>query len=141
MSVRISATDWVEGRRDDGADAVEIARAFTAAGADIIHVSTGQTSPDAKPVYGRMWQTPFSDRIRNELGIRTIAVGNDHRARPGELDHRRRPRRPLRPRPPAPGRPALDAARRGAARLREQRWPWQYRSGKEQLERLLERGR
>ena len=47
-----------------------------AAGADIIHVSTGQTSPDAKPVYGRMWQTPYSDRIRNEALIPTIAVGN-----------------------------------------------------------------
>ena len=75
MSVRISATDWV----DDGVtgdDAVAIARAFAAAGADIIHVSTGQTSIDAKPVYGRMYQTPFSDQMRNEAGMPTIAVGN-----------------------------------------------------------------
>ena len=51
-------------------------RAFIDAGADIIHVSTGQVHPEQKPVYGRMWQTPFSDRIRNELGAKTIAVGN-----------------------------------------------------------------
>jgi anthraniloyl-CoA monooxygenase len=75
MSVRISATDWV----DDGVtpdDAVEIARAFAAAGADLIDVSAGQTSRRAKPVYGRMFQTPFSDKIRNELQIATMAVGN-----------------------------------------------------------------
>ena len=75
MSVRISATDWVEGGIT-GADSVEIARAFRAAGADLIDVSAGQTSRLAKPVYGRMFQTPFSDRIRNEVGIATMAVGN-----------------------------------------------------------------
>lgn len=75
MSVRISATDWAEGGVD-GAEAVEIARAFRAAGADIIDVSAGQTDPAGKPVYGRMFQTPFSDRIRNEAGIPTMAVGN-----------------------------------------------------------------
>ena len=56
-SVRISATDWVDGGVE-GEESIEIARAFHAAGADIIHVSTGQTSPDAKPQYGRMYQTP-----------------------------------------------------------------------------------
>jgi len=71
VSVRISATDWVEGGIT-GAEAVEIARALHAAGADMIHVSTGQTTPDAKPVYGRMFQTPFSDRIRQEAGVPTI---------------------------------------------------------------------
>lgn len=75
MSVRISATDWVDGGVD-GAESVEIARAFSGAGADVIHVSTGETSIDAQPVYGRMYQTPYSDRIRNEAGVRTIAVGN-----------------------------------------------------------------
>jgi anthraniloyl-CoA monooxygenase len=76
MSVRISANDWVglDGITPD--DAVAIARLFHGAGADIIDVSAGQTSPDAKPVYGRMFQTPFSDRIRNETGIKTMAVGN-----------------------------------------------------------------
>ncbi len=75
MSVRISATDWVEGGIT-GSDAVEIARAFDAAGADLIDVSAGQTSRLAQPVYGRMFQTPFSDKIRNELRIATMAVGN-----------------------------------------------------------------
>jgi anthraniloyl-CoA monooxygenase len=75
MSVRISATDWVEGGITPD-DAVEVARAFSAAGADLIDVSAGQTSRAAKPVYGRMFQTPFSDKIRNELGIATMAVGN-----------------------------------------------------------------
>jgi anthraniloyl-CoA monooxygenase len=75
MSVRISATDWVPGGIAPG-DAVEVARAFHGAGADLIDVSAGQTSRQARPVYGRMFQTPFSDRIRNELGIATMAVGN-----------------------------------------------------------------
>jgi anthraniloyl-CoA monooxygenase len=75
MSVRISATDWVEGGIT-GEDAVEIARAFAGEGADIIDVSAGQTSTRAKPIYGRMFQTPFADRIRNEAGIATMAVGN-----------------------------------------------------------------
>ncbi|MFZ0365241.1 MAG: bifunctional salicylyl-CoA 5-hydroxylase/oxidoreductase, partial [Candidatus Cybelea sp.] len=75
MSVRISATDWVDGGVS-GEDSVEIARAFKAAGADLIDVSTGQTSTEAKPVYGRMFQTPYADRIRNEVGIATMAVGN-----------------------------------------------------------------
>jgi anthraniloyl-CoA monooxygenase len=75
MSVRISATDWVDGGIT-GEDAVAIAKAFVAAGADVIDVSAGQTSTRAKPIYGRMFQTPFSDRIRNEAGIATMAVGN-----------------------------------------------------------------
>jgi anthraniloyl-CoA monooxygenase len=75
ISVRISATDWVEGGITPN-DAVEVARAFDAAGADLIDVSAGQTSRQAQPVYGRMFQTPFSDKIRNELRIATMAVGN-----------------------------------------------------------------
>jgi anthraniloyl-CoA monooxygenase len=75
ISVLLSATDWVEGGLD-GADAVEIARAFRLAGTDVIHVSTGGTSPDARPAQGRMYQTPFSDRIRNEAGVPTITAGN-----------------------------------------------------------------
>jgi anthraniloyl-CoA monooxygenase len=75
LSVRISANDWTaQGVTPD--EAVEIARAFAAAGADIIDVSAGQTSTEARPVYGRMFQTPFSDRIRNEAGLKTMAVGN-----------------------------------------------------------------
>jgi anthraniloyl-CoA monooxygenase len=76
MSVRISANDWVGEAGVTPAEAVEIARMFAAAGADIIDVSAGQTSTEARPVYGRMFQTPFSDRIRNEAGLATMAVGN-----------------------------------------------------------------
>jgi anthraniloyl-CoA monooxygenase len=76
MSVRISATDWVGADGITPEDAVQVARLFAAQGADIIDVSAGQTTPDARPVYGRMFQTPFSDRIRNEAGIATMAVGN-----------------------------------------------------------------
>src|SRR3954447_2745727 len=75
MSVRISAHDWAPGG-NLLEDAVEIAQRFQAAGADLIDVSSGQTTRLARPVYGRMYQTPFSDRIRNEVGIATIAVGN-----------------------------------------------------------------
>jgi anthraniloyl-CoA monooxygenase len=75
ISVRISATDWEAGGVT-GDEAVEIARAFALAGADLVDVSTGQTTPRARPVYGRMYQTPFSDQIRNEAGIATMAVGN-----------------------------------------------------------------
>ena len=75
MSVRISANDWAEGGVTP-AEAVEIARMFAAEGADIIDVSAGQTSTEAKPIYGRMFQTPFSDRIKNEAGLATMAVGN-----------------------------------------------------------------
>jgi anthraniloyl-CoA monooxygenase len=138
MSVRISATDWVEGGVD-GAEAVEIARAFHVAGADIIHVSTGQTSPDAKPVYGRMFQTPFSDRIRNEAGVPTIAVGNITEADQVNAII-------------AAGRADLCALARphlsdphwtlhAAADLEyaAQPWPVQYLTGKAQLERLVQR--
>jgi anthraniloyl-CoA monooxygenase len=74
MSVRISAHDWAPGG-NTADDAVEIARLFKAAGCDFMDVSSGQTTRAAKPVYGRMYQTPFADRIRNEVGIQTIAVG------------------------------------------------------------------
>lgn len=138
ISVRISATDWVEGGVD-ASEAVEIARAFHDAGADIMHVSTGQTSADAKPVYGRMYQTPFSDRIRNELGVKTIAVGAI--TEPDQVNSIL-----------AAGRADLCALARPhlanphwtlhaavAQGFKEQPWPWQYRSGKDQLERLMER--
>ncbi len=76
MSVRISADDWLGPEGVTPHEAVLIARAFHAAGADIIDVSAGQTSPQARPVYGRMFQVPLSDRIRNETGIPTMTVGN-----------------------------------------------------------------
>jgi anthraniloyl-CoA monooxygenase len=82
MSVRISAHDWVAEDGIDDVEAMKIGQAFVDAGADIIDVSAGQTSTSAKPVYGRMFQTPFSDRIRNQAGLATIAVGNIY-----EIDH------------------------------------------------------
>jgi anthraniloyl-CoA monooxygenase len=138
MSVRISATDWVEGGVT-GEESVEIARAFISAGADIIHVSTGQTSPNAKPVYGRMWQTPFSDRIRNEAHIPTIAVGNV--TEPDQVNSIIAAGRAdlvalARPHLSDPAWTLHAAAELGYA---DQWWPWQYRSGKQQLERLVER--
>jgi anthraniloyl-CoA monooxygenase len=140
MSVRLSATDWVE----DGitpAESVAMARAFVAAGADIIHVSAGQTTPDAKPVYGRMFQTPFSDRIRNEGRIPTIAVGNIT-----ESDQVNSIIMAGRADLCALARPHLTDPHwtlRAAAELgyTDQPWPNQYRSAKQQIERLFERQR
>ena len=75
MSVRISATDWAEGGIT-GDDAVLIARAFAEAGVDLVDISTGQTVHDASPIYGRMFQTPFSEQVRNESKVATMCVGN-----------------------------------------------------------------
>jgi len=138
MSVRISATDWAEGGLT-GDDAVEVARAFAAAGVDIIHVSTGQTSTLAKPVYGRMYQTPFSDQVRNEARVPTIAVGNITEAAQVNAII-------------AAGRADLCALARphlvdpywtlhAAAELgyKPQHWPVQYHTGRRQLEREIER--
>lgn len=80
ISVRISANDWMGDEGITPQDAVDIARMLKAAGVDICDVSAGQTSAEAQPVYGRMFQTPFSDRIRNEAGIATMAVGNIYEA-------------------------------------------------------------
>jgi anthraniloyl-CoA monooxygenase len=82
MAVRISANDWHGAAGITPDAAVLIGNAFVEAGADIIDVSAGQTSPDAVPVYGRMFQTPFADQIRNEAGVPTMAVGNIY-----EIDH------------------------------------------------------
>ena len=138
MSVRISAVDWAPGGNTPE-DAVAIARAFKEAGADLIDVSSGQTSIAASPVYGRMYQTPFADQIRNEVGIATMAVGAIT-----EPDHVNSI--------VAAGRADLCALARphladpywtlhAAAQLRytEQAWPAQYLSGRAQFERNLER--
>jgi anthraniloyl-CoA monooxygenase len=82
MSVRISANDWMGELGVTPDEAVEIARAFAEAGADLIDVSAGQTWAECKPIYGRMFQTPFSDQIRNEAHVSTMAVGNVY-----ETDH------------------------------------------------------
>jgi anthraniloyl-CoA monooxygenase len=75
MSVRISAVDWHEGGNEPS-DAVEIARLLKAHGCDVVDVSAGQTVAEQRPRYGRLFQTPFADRIRHEVGIATMAVGN-----------------------------------------------------------------
>ena len=82
MSVRISATDWMGDMGITPDDAVEIGRAFADAGADLIDVSAGQTWADCEPVYGRMFQTPFADQVRNEARVAAMAVGNIY-----ETDH------------------------------------------------------
>jgi anthraniloyl-CoA monooxygenase len=138
LSVRISATDWADGGLTDD-DLLTITRAFKDAGADLIDVSTGQTVPWQKPVYGRMWQAPFADQVRNEIGIATMAVGNIY-----DPDHVNSII--------ASGRADLCAIARphlanpawtleAAAKLgfHAQWWPQQYLSGKSQLERNLQR--
>lgn len=138
MSVRISAHDWAEGGITDD-DAVEIARLFKAAGVDVMDVSSGQTTRQAKPRYGRMYQTPFADRIRNEVGIATMAVGNIY-----EADHVNSII--------ASGRADLCAIARAhlgnpywtlhaAAEIgyTDIDWADQYLTGKQQLERIYER--
>ena len=75
MSVRISAVDWAPGGMEPE-DAVEVARMLKSHGCDIVDVSAGQTIPDQRPAYGRLFQTPFADRIRHQIGMATMAVGN-----------------------------------------------------------------
>lgn len=140
LSVRISANDWVgdEGVTPD--EAVEIARLLQAAEVDIVDVSAGQTSPRARPVYGRMFQTPFSDRIRNETGMATMAVGNIYQA-----DHVNSILMAGRADLVCLARPhladpywTLHAA--AGIQDRECNWPAPYRAGRDQLQRLAERG-
>ena len=134
MSVRISAHDWVPGGLTPE-DATEVARLFCAAGADVIDCSAGQVSREQKPVYGRMFQVPFSDRIRNEAGVSTIAVGNIF-----EGDHvntiiaagRADLCAIARPHLADPSWTLHEAAKQGYVDIW---WPPQYLDGKEQLER------
>jgi anthraniloyl-CoA monooxygenase len=140
ISVRLSAHDWVEGGITPQ-DAVEIARLFRAAGADMIDCSSGQVSKREQPVFGRMYQAPFSDRIRNEAGIATIAVGGIY-----EADHvngiiaagRADLCAIARPHLANPAWTLCEAARIGYTGAA---WPRQYGPGKQQLERNLERER
>jgi anthraniloyl-CoA monooxygenase len=138
MSVRISAHDWVEGGITPD-DAVKIGRIFKEAGADMIDCSSGQVSKDEKPVYGRMFQTPFADRIRNEALIPTIAVGAI-----SEADHvnsiiaagRADLCAVARPHLANPAWTLMEAAKIGYLDVE---WPRQYTAAKVQLERNLER--
>jgi anthraniloyl-CoA monooxygenase len=140
ISVRISAHDWVEGGIVP-ADAVRIARAFKEAGADLIDCSSGQVSKRERPVYGRMFQTPFADRIRQEAGIATIAVGAI-----SEADHvnsiiaagRADLCAVARPHLANPAWTLTEAARIGYTPVE---WPRQYRSAKGQLEAGFARAR
>ncbi len=139
-SVRISANDRVGEAGVTPEDAVQVAKAFWDAGADLIDVSAGQTSVDAKPVYGRMFQTPFSDRIRNEAGIRNMAVGNIY-----EADHANSILMAGRADLVAVGRPhladpywTLREARRIGDRAAPD-WPLPYLAGRDQAWRLAAR--
>jgi anthraniloyl-CoA monooxygenase len=138
MSVRFSATDW----HDDGLtqdEAVAVAQAFADAGADLIDVSAGQTSVEANPVYGRMFQTPYSDLIRNRAGLATMAVGNIF-----EADHVNSIIAAGRADLAALARPHLSdpywtlhrAAEQG---FDDQPWPDPYLQGRNQYKRNLER--
>jgi anthraniloyl-CoA monooxygenase len=140
IAVRISANDWVGDRGVTPQDAVVIAHLFKQAGVDIIDVSAGQTSVEAQPVYGRMFQTPFSDRIRNEVEVATMAVGNiyqpDHvnsilMAGRADLVCMARPHL-------ADPYWTLHAA--AALQYTDIGWPSPYLAGKQQIERLATRG-
>ncbi len=140
MSVRFSAVDWVEGGTVID-DTVEMARAFYEHGADLIDVSSGQVHPEQAPVYGRMWQTPFAERIRLETGAPVMAVGNIY-----EPDHVNSILAAGRADLCLLARPHLGVPHwtlRAAAELghTDQWWPPQYLSGKRQLERYFERQR
>ena len=140
MSVRISANDWLGTDGVTPEDAVLIAQAFANAGADVIDVSAGQTSVDAKPVYGRMFQTPFSDRIRNEAKLKTIAVGNIY-----EADHANSILMAGRADLVAVGRPHLSDpywTLREASKIGDRvapDWPLPYLAGRDQTWRLADR--
>ena len=138
MSVRISAHDWAPGGNTPD-DAVVVARLFKDAGADMIDVSSGQTTRDAAPVYGRMYQTPFADRIRNDVSIATMAVGAIF-----EPDHVNSIVMAGRADLCALARPHLADpywTLHAAAQLgyRDLPWPQQYLTGRDQLERNLAR--
>jgi anthraniloyl-CoA monooxygenase len=136
MSVRISAHDWAPGGNTDD-DAVEISRLFKAAGCDVIDVSSGQTTREAKPIYGRMYQTPFSDRIKNEVGIKTIAVGaiTDGDQVNGIISSGRADLCAVaRPHLADPAWTLHEVAKLGCTQIE---WPLPYLSGRDQLYRLL----
>jgi anthraniloyl-CoA monooxygenase len=139
ISVRISAHDWVGPNGIMPQDAVAIAQILAENGVDLIDVSAGQTTLDAKPVYGRMFQTPFSDRIRNESGVATLAVGNIY-----EPDHVNSILMAGRADLVCLGRPHLADpywTLHAAADLRYtgMAWPKPYLRGGEQLNRLTAR--
>ena len=139
LSVRISASDWAPGGLDE-AGLIAIATALKDAGVAVIDVSSGQTVPEQQPMYGRMWQTPFADLVRNVVGIPTIAVGNiyesDHvnsivAAGRADLCALARPHL---------SDPAWTLHAAASQQYAPQWWPQPYLGGRSQLERSLERG-
>jgi anthraniloyl-CoA monooxygenase len=139
MSVRISASDWIEENGITPEESVQIAKLFQQAGVDIIDVSTGQTSTEANPIYGRMYQAPFSDKIRNELLVATMAVGNIY-----EPDHVNSILMAGRADLVCMARPHLSDpywTLHAAATLGEKsiHWPSPYFAGRDQLYRLAEK--
>jgi anthraniloyl-CoA monooxygenase len=142
MSVRISAHDWAAGG-NTADDAVALARLFRDAGADLIDVSAGQVVKEERPVFGRMWQTPFADRVRQEAGIATIAVGaiTDADQANGIVASGRADLVAVgRPHLANPSWTLTESARLGAVGA-DALWPVQYRAAKVQLDRLMERER
>jgi anthraniloyl-CoA monooxygenase len=138
LSVRLSACDWTEAGISEP-DVIAIARAMAAAGADILDISSGQTVAEQRPIYGRMWQTPLADMVRNLAGVPTIAVGNIF-----EADHVNSIIAAGRADLCAIARPHLahsswTLAAAAAQGFTEQWWPEPYRSAKSQLERAAER--
>jgi anthraniloyl-CoA monooxygenase len=138
MSVRLSCHDWTDGGNTPE-DAALFARLFKDAGADLVDCSSGQVWADDKPVYGRLYQTPFADKIRNEIGIATIAVGAI-----SEADHvnsiigagRADLCAIARPHLADPAWTLHEAARIGVSAIA---WPKQYQSGRSQYETNLAR--
>ena len=142
MTVRISAHDWHEGGNTDD-DAVGIARRFHAAGADLVDVSAGQVVKAERPVFGRMWQTPFADRVRQEGEVPTIAVGaiTDADQANGIIASGRADLVAIgRPHLANPAWLLAESAKLGYAGTAPL-WPPQYRAAKVQLDRLMERER
>ncbi len=140
MSVRVSATDWKEGGLGEE-DLFAIARAFNDSGCDLIDVSAGQTVPDQKPVYGRMFQTQFAEAVRNVPKIATMAVGNiTEAAQVNTILHTRRADLVALARPHLwdPYFTHRSAAFYGS---RVGHWPPQYLSGRDQAYRELEKQR
>ncbi len=133
ISVRLSCNDWADGGNSPE-DAAIYARLFKDAGADMIDCSSGQVTKEEKPTFGRLWQTPFADKIRNEVGVPTIAVGAIF-----EADHANSIIAAGRADLCAVARPMLadpawtlhEAAKIG---LSEVEWPKQYFAGKRQYE-------
>ena len=138
VSVRLSACDWAEGGLSES-DAIVIAKALAAEGADILDISSGQTVAAQQPVYGRMWQTPLADMVRNLAGVPTIAVGNifeaDHvnsiiAAGRADLCAIARPHL---------ANPSWTLAAAAAQGYTDQWWPASYLPAKSQLERAAQR--